>query len=536
MNFYNFHIQDFRGRAWHLDNVHAYAYRLLIDEYYLNEKPLTADVEMLAHKIRYTTETEKAALREVFAEFFVLKKGKYHHDRIDREIKNYQYRRNKPAMLKRLAELGVAFDKNMSVAELSALLAMYDDDFSVTAGNAGNEKVTAGNETSNEVSNGNSNAGNALSNAERQALYKQRQRENVLLELQELGLNPDKSMSLNGLKNLLEKARNEKVTAGNETSNEVSNGEILSNAKSNGKKHAITNNQEPVTNKQQQQQSREEKNFSQPEKPTAQIDVLADALPERFAMHANWQPNDMDLVNGLLRRAKLPNWDTGLILDAALDFVSYWVARPEVMQTAMQWDAEFTRSAAKYRAKFGHKYDTTTWELKSHDEQSTTVITQTANNHAPTQSKTKQSVMTLMSVREAVVSDSLKTVLPKSISLVLVDGLLDLLGNNLKYPPAADSWEFTLTAWANEFARSHLGDDDVGRVQAAFNAAKAKATHPDNHERRFPDVADVLSCLPMKLVQKQLEHKLSQEEWAEQSAKGRERTAGLKAMLNRKAA
>lgn len=246
----------------------------------------------------------------------------------------------------------------------------------------------------------------------------------------------------------------------------------------------------------------------------------------RFAMHPNWQPDDVDTVNALLHRAKLPSWGTGLISDAALDFVAYWRKRPDVLNTAGEWDNDFVRSVVKFRAKHGHDYDTTTWELKQYTAPNSTAVSmQTATPHAP--SKTKQSAVILSAVREKVVSGSLKTVLPPKICLAMIDGLLGLLGQGLNCPPAADVWELTLTNWANEFAARSLGDDDVANVQAAFQAAKRKATHPDNPEKRFPNAADVLACLPMKLVQKQLGHKLSPEEWAEKAANGRAKTAEL---------
>ncbi|UOP06531.2 DUF1376 domain-containing protein [Alysiella crassa] len=517
-----FHIQDFHGRTWHLDNLARWIYRDLISLYYQNEKPLVDDLNELAHKIRCRTDEEKTALREVLAEFFTLKKGKYHHSRIDREIKNYQYRRNKPAMMKRLADLGVAFDKSMSVSELSALLAMYDDE------NLSNAHNDLSNGASNEPSNGMSNESNAMSNAERQALHRQKQRENLLLELKELGVNPDKSMSLNGLKNLREKARND---LSNGASNEPSNGENLSNGESNGKNSAITNNQEPVTKKEQQQQTRAEKNFRQPEKT---IDLPAPF--DRFAMHGNWQPADLGMVNGLLRRAGLPNCETGLMLDAALDFVAYWAGRPETEQTAAQWDSEFVRSAARFRAKHGHNYDKATWELLP------TSMPKEAN-HAPKNgevqpsgvgSKTKQSLMTLSAIRQEITSGGMKSYLPVAVNAAIVDGLTSLVAARLKYPPPADSWVETFRVWHDAF--EHCAKEirfnelnpivNAENVAQAFQAAKNHANQADEAQSRFPSVRDVIGHLPKQLV-REPERQFQPEKWQQEQAEGKAKSAEL---------
>lgn len=509
MNLYMFHIQDFYGRTWHLDNLARWIYRDLISLYYQNEKPLVDDLNELAHKIRCRTDEEKTALREVLAEFFTLKKGKYHHSRIDREIKNYQYRRNKPAMMKRLTELGVEFDKSMSVAELSALLAMYDDE---NLSNARNESNDLRNE-----SNGTSNESNAMSNAERQALHRQKQRENLLLELQELGVNPDKSMSLNSLKNLLEQASNGHLrNASNGASNEPSNGENLSNAESNGKKSAITNNQEPVTKKEQQQQTREaEKKFSQPENP---IDLPTPF--DRFTMHSNWQPHDLANVNALLRRAKLPAYETGLMLDAALDFVAYWVGRPEVEQTAAQWDSEFVRSATKFRAKYGHKYDTATWELLPNAmPKAQSDVAPAEKTQSGAGSKTKQSLLALNAIRQAITSGRAKFGLPETVSVAIVDGLTSLVSARLKYPPPADAWTETFGEWYGAFeccmkeVRTNEMNPIVNAqtIAQAFQAAKKQATQKDEAEPRFPSVRDVIGKLPKQFVPHQaVAHKPSE--------------------------
>ena len=91
MNFYAFHINDFRGATWHLSNLARYVYRLLIDMYYDTEAALSKDLDVLAHKCSLKTDDEKQALQDVLKEFFTLKNGKWHHERIDKEIHAYRW-------------------------------------------------------------------------------------------------------------------------------------------------------------------------------------------------------------------------------------------------------------------------------------------------------------------------------------------------------------------------------------------------------------------------------------------------------------
>lgn len=184
MNFYNFHINDFRGATWHLDRLHRGIYRDLIDEYYSEEKPLTSDIDALAHKVACHSEAEKAALVSVLNEFFTLKNGAWHHKRIDRELKNYQQKQ-------------YVINRNVT------------------------------------MSNGNVTKRNALSNAERQA--KLREQARVFKKfLSEKGIDFDKKIRFSDLKKMFL-----------ENGGLASNGGVTSNenvTESNAENRAITNN------------------------------------------------------------------------------------------------------------------------------------------------------------------------------------------------------------------------------------------------------------------------------------------------------
>ena len=92
MHFYNFHPADFNNSARHLTLVERALYRDLIDMYYGDEQPIdVSDVARLERRLLCRTQDEKAALAYVLSEFFVKRGNKYHHHRIDREIKNYRH-------------------------------------------------------------------------------------------------------------------------------------------------------------------------------------------------------------------------------------------------------------------------------------------------------------------------------------------------------------------------------------------------------------------------------------------------------------
>ena len=85
MHYYKFNIADYRKDTCHLTRVEHGIYRDLIDWYYLNEKPIPNDTEMVSRWLRLETE-EKPILIRVLSDFFVLVENEWHHRRIDSEI------------------------------------------------------------------------------------------------------------------------------------------------------------------------------------------------------------------------------------------------------------------------------------------------------------------------------------------------------------------------------------------------------------------------------------------------------------------
>ena len=359
MNFYAFHINDFRGATWHLSNLARYVYRLLIDMYYDTEAALSKDLDVLAHKCSLKTDDEKQALQDVLKEFFTLKNGKWHHARIDKEIHAYRWAH-----------------RNESNAN-------------------SNETVTQRNEP--------------LSNAERQKRVRDEHKK-LCAELSNLGISFDKSMSLTGLRSLLDKARND-LRNENRNANSNDRNEIVTqrNASSNDDRNDTVTQRnaefyvEPVTIN---------------HKPISSSSTAR----EDFAMFATWQPESQDWAR-MVQRAMLPNWDLTTYGALLAEFVGYWQSRDDAKNQA-GWEHKFLQSliAAKNRGAFS---------------------VQPAINHAALPerkiSATAQSAACLRAAKEAVLSGKVITPLPIGVFGAMTDGLLELLGCGLSYPPAADA-------------------------------------------------------------------------------------------------
>ena len=87
MYFYKFNISDYLAHISHLDEIEDLAYRRLLDMYYLNEKPLTKDIDLLAKSIRMRTHSESIA--NVLREFFIETENGFENNRANSEIISY---------------------------------------------------------------------------------------------------------------------------------------------------------------------------------------------------------------------------------------------------------------------------------------------------------------------------------------------------------------------------------------------------------------------------------------------------------------
>ena len=91
MHYYQFNIGDYASHTRHLTNLEDLAYRRLLDAYYLQEHPLNAGLTSVARQINMREyETEVKAVLE---EFFTLTDEGWFHQRVDKEIKHFQAKR-----------------------------------------------------------------------------------------------------------------------------------------------------------------------------------------------------------------------------------------------------------------------------------------------------------------------------------------------------------------------------------------------------------------------------------------------------------
>lgn len=89
MHYYKFNIGDYRKDTGHLSTLEHGIYRQLIDWYYLDEKPIPAETQVVARRLRLDSEVDLHSLKMVLKDFFALTKTGYAHKRIDVEIREY---------------------------------------------------------------------------------------------------------------------------------------------------------------------------------------------------------------------------------------------------------------------------------------------------------------------------------------------------------------------------------------------------------------------------------------------------------------
>lgn len=89
MHYYKFNIADYRKDTGHLSTLEHGIYRQLIDWYYLDEKPIPTETQVVARRLRLGSEVDMHSLQMVLSDFFELTKNGYVHKRIEVEIKDY---------------------------------------------------------------------------------------------------------------------------------------------------------------------------------------------------------------------------------------------------------------------------------------------------------------------------------------------------------------------------------------------------------------------------------------------------------------
>lgn len=90
MHKYMYHIGDFIRDTMHLDPLEECFYRRALDFYYLNEKPLPKETQVVFRRLRAKTQEERDAIISILSDFFIELDDGFHNKRCDDEIAKYQ--------------------------------------------------------------------------------------------------------------------------------------------------------------------------------------------------------------------------------------------------------------------------------------------------------------------------------------------------------------------------------------------------------------------------------------------------------------
>ncbi len=95
MIYYEHHLGDYLRDTAHLSVLEDGIYRRLLDQYYIRERPLPADIRECCKLARAVTRQERAAVTYVLDSFFALDADGYHQSRCDSEIARATDKRRK---------------------------------------------------------------------------------------------------------------------------------------------------------------------------------------------------------------------------------------------------------------------------------------------------------------------------------------------------------------------------------------------------------------------------------------------------------
>lgn len=90
MHYYQFNIADYRKDTVHLTPIEHYIYRTLIDWYYLDEKPISKETQVVTRRLGLGLEHSQN-IQNVLSDFFKLKENGWHHARIELDIREYGF-------------------------------------------------------------------------------------------------------------------------------------------------------------------------------------------------------------------------------------------------------------------------------------------------------------------------------------------------------------------------------------------------------------------------------------------------------------
>lgn len=121
MIWYKFHLGDYITHTMHLSDAEDLAYRRLLDLYYMSERPLPLDTDLVSRKIRLDLDITESVL----GEFFEVSEEGYRNHRCDIEIAKYQHQ---VATNSLSAKLGGRPKKTESVTKRNQNVTLTDTD------------------------------------------------------------------------------------------------------------------------------------------------------------------------------------------------------------------------------------------------------------------------------------------------------------------------------------------------------------------------------------------------------------------------
>lgn len=89
MHYYTFNVGDYRKDTGHLTTLEHGIYRQLLDWYYLDEKPIPKETQVVIRRLRLGSESDMQSLQNVLNDFFVLQDDGYHQAHCDSVIAKY---------------------------------------------------------------------------------------------------------------------------------------------------------------------------------------------------------------------------------------------------------------------------------------------------------------------------------------------------------------------------------------------------------------------------------------------------------------
>lgn len=95
MHYYQFNIGNYRRQTHHLTVLEHGVYRMLLDTYYLDEKPLCKDKAKLMRTHNVRSQDEQEAFENVISDFFELTDAGYVHETCEEKIAKYQEKAEK---------------------------------------------------------------------------------------------------------------------------------------------------------------------------------------------------------------------------------------------------------------------------------------------------------------------------------------------------------------------------------------------------------------------------------------------------------